>query len=481
MSGATVLEKKPVHDVRVFTEAAQIAFARLSHDFNPKHVDRDAARRMFFGRQVVHGMHLVLWALDMLTARLSEAGGDGPIYLTALNCLFLDACSPGDSVTMTGDLTDGRARLTISNGDGRAARLTLSFGSEPHSMRSPGPNPDAPICRFLAPEDIEARTGDIPLGFDRPMLAALFPNLAACFDPVQIATILACTRLVGMECPGLNSIFTGLTLTFHDDPSIAEGLRYEVTYWNPDLRLARMSVQAPGIGGTVEAILHPADVRQASLGDVCEHVRPDEFAGEHALIVGGSRGLGETVAKIIGAGGGRTTVTYRDSEQDARLVQRELREAGSDCEVVQFDVSTPREMVIRPATQLYYFATPRIRQDSALGQKSAEEFHAIYVTGFGRTLERFGPTMGPDAVVFYPSSVFVDDADTKFGHYAAAKRAGEEAAREIADRRGVRLLTRRLPRLRTGQTSALIGDEIPDALPVMLEIVRDMTRLRKEQ
>ena len=49
---------------RVFTDEDQRHFARLSGDSNPMHLDAAVARRLLTGRQVVHGVHLLLWALE---------------------------------------------------------------------------------------------------------------------------------------------------------------------------------------------------------------------------------------------------------------------------------------------------------------------------------------------------------------------------------------------------------------------------------
>ena len=48
--------------------ADQLAFAALSGDYNPMHMDVLAARRTQAGAPVVHGMHALLWALEELAA-----------------------------------------------------------------------------------------------------------------------------------------------------------------------------------------------------------------------------------------------------------------------------------------------------------------------------------------------------------------------------------------------------------------------------
>ena len=51
-------------DTRRFTLDDQMAFADLSGDHNPLHVDPIAARRLLFGAPAVHGIHGLLWGMD---------------------------------------------------------------------------------------------------------------------------------------------------------------------------------------------------------------------------------------------------------------------------------------------------------------------------------------------------------------------------------------------------------------------------------
>jgi len=49
---------------RAFTPDDQLAFAKLSGDYNPLHVDPVIARRLLFGQQIVHGLHALLWSVE---------------------------------------------------------------------------------------------------------------------------------------------------------------------------------------------------------------------------------------------------------------------------------------------------------------------------------------------------------------------------------------------------------------------------------
>jgi acyl dehydratase len=57
---------------RLFDEAGQTWFASASGDFNPMHMDPLAARRTMAGRPVVHGIHVLIWALDSLFANVPD-------------------------------------------------------------------------------------------------------------------------------------------------------------------------------------------------------------------------------------------------------------------------------------------------------------------------------------------------------------------------------------------------------------------------
>ena len=69
---------------RIFTFEDQIAFADLSGDVNPLHIDPIIARRYMFGQPIIHGVHSVLWGLDTwLEGRIA------PLNLRSLKALFL--------------------------------------------------------------------------------------------------------------------------------------------------------------------------------------------------------------------------------------------------------------------------------------------------------------------------------------------------------------------------------------------------------
>lgn len=98
---------------RTLTEADVMAFAEVTGDFNPVHMDADAAAASSFGERIVHGM-LTASLLSALLA--SKLPGPGAIYLSQ-TLRFLRPVKIGDTVS---------AHVSITSIDAETRRITLA-------------------------------------------------------------------------------------------------------------------------------------------------------------------------------------------------------------------------------------------------------------------------------------------------------------------------------------------------------------------
>jgi hypothetical protein len=205
-------------------------------------------------------------------------------------------------------------------------------------------------------------------------------------DHDQIAELLATTRLVGVECPGRHSVYSQVTL--HYKVQARDGapavLSYSVTGFDSRFNLLMMNIAAPGMTGTVRAFVRPSPREQVDYAMARRLVQPGEFAAQRALVVGGSRGLGEVTAKLLAAGGADVRITYFRGAEDARRVVGEIVAGGGAANSLSLDVlalesessgETPEQC--RP-THLYYFATPFIAPGER-GTFSADRFSRLLV------------------------------------------------------------------------------------------------------
>ena len=98
---------------KTVTEADVFAFAGITGDFNPIHVNAEFAKESMFGRRVAHGM----LTASLINQTLTNLGGLGTIHMSE-TVKFLAPVFIGDSVTVTSEVTgknDEKNRMTVKS------------------------------------------------------------------------------------------------------------------------------------------------------------------------------------------------------------------------------------------------------------------------------------------------------------------------------------------------------------------------------
>jgi len=453
-----------------FTLADQTAFAALSGDWNPLHVDPVAARRTLMGAPVVHGVHLVLWAIErVLAAHPGEA-----VSIAAIRAVFRKPAYLDREVTLRAKLEpDGAHRIDMISSDGNLLELTVRFGAA--TTRTPvesraWPTPVMPdeLSRGAA---VTAR-GQLPLAVDVALARARFPVAVARLGAMQLAELLATTRLVGMHCPGLYSLYAGLSLEAHV-PTVDPQLEFEVAEAKLKYSVIGLRVTGPSLAGTLDTFYRPQSSR-LEMDEVLRSVAPDAFAGQTALVVGGSRGLGEAFAKAIAAGGGNVCLTYHRGADDAARVVGEIRAANRRATAIALDVCAPASTLSEcwpfsePPTHVYYLATPPIRKTLAFRPEELELMIRYYVTGLHAVSAAAVELGAKQLVVWSPSTTML--APPRGGTvYCIAKAAMEELGHHLPSLLPVTIHMPRIGRVDTDQTAGLIELRSAARLAVALE------------
>lgn len=467
---------------RVFDWKCQREFALASSDINPIHMDVTAARRTQAGGAIVHGIHSLLWILDCASsAGLATEGTSN------LKVHFLQPVYVGDTVVV--EITQPkptllRARMLVDREEVLAVSWNFEGAPRTFPVLHPRgeclPPPDRPADLSL--QEMAGLAGCLSFTAAAAHLDTMFPHATRILGKHRIAALAYSSCLVGMVVPGLHSMYSGLEVCFCNDYSVQkEALAFRVESVVERFRLVRIAIGAHGLRGSLETVRRMPPVRQPSITRLMSVIAPGEFRNYTALIIGGSRGLGELTAKIIAAGGGHPVITYASGKQDAQILINEFASSGATCTAIAYDVRRPAleqltELAVIPS-QLYYFATPPIsrRKSGLFNEQRFAEFNAFYVTGFFELVHSCLRLGSRRVQVFYPSSIFLEERPAMMTEYSMAKAAGEvlcaDLARFLPD---VQVIVRRLPRLLTDQTSSVVSIKTPDAVGLMLPIVREM-------
>ena len=474
---------------------ASADFARLSGDFNPLHVDALAARRLQFGGTVCHGVHLVLQCIEHL-AQGGTLAGQGVATISAvfhqpvrtgvpvqLAVVGMADSASGPRCKVSG-LVDGRVQFTVQ-------LQLMPANAEAHMLAvaqaEPEPAADALVPAFPADAAAQAAlAGQVPLRANAGLLAALFPALAAWPDgPALAAELMASTRIVGMRCPGLHSIYSEFKLHRRHTPQaqtqtqtqMQSAMTYEVSRADPRFQKVRVALQGALMEGMLEAFFRAPPVAQRSLAEVGALTAAGCLAGKKVLVVGGSRGLGELAAKMLLAGGAEVTLSYARGRSDAESIVAEALAAGAQAKALCLDTSqalpaeTTATLAAEGYTHVCYFATPSIAKSPPGTWNAAlyDSYTRIYVAGFAAVVRAAAQAAGGAAPLqaLYPSTVFLDQAEKGFAEYCCAKAAGETLCDHLTLEGRVQVQRPRLPRMKTDQNSSFLGPEADDPWPVL--------------
>jgi NAD(P)-dependent dehydrogenase (short-subunit alcohol dehydrogenase family) len=461
---------------RQFEMSDQIEFAELSGDYNPIHLDAIAARRTSFGQPIVHGLHIALWMLDWFAGT-----GESPLPFSKISVRFNRALFLGEDADIELRRSTAGVELTcLSNG----ALLTQLKLSDPAPLTfgpwSPSGVSWSNVPAVLDIDSIQGHSSKLTLPYQERDIARLFPAAIRLYGAAPISHILALTRIVGMEAPGLHSLFGAFSVEIHS--GIDNTLNFSTARVNAKTSHVQIAFSSDVLTGTADTFVRPRP-EVTNHQRVTKDVQPGEFSGRRSLIVGGSRGLGLVTAYLLSAGGADVVITYKVGRAEAEQGIAEIREAGGKAVAIALDVASSAagfaclaNQSFKP-TDVYYFATPHIfeRKKALFEPEIFDRFVKCYVTDFYKIID-FCAALSPERLsIFFPSSDALNNPVKELLEYSAAKAAGESFCEMMSQfNPRVTVLTARLPRLPTDQTATLMKIGTADPGQVMLEICRKL-------
>ena len=221
-------ERRDMLARRTFTMADQLRYATISGDRNPMHLDAVLARRTQAAVPVVHGIHLLLWTLDVLAL---ASFGQPPIRrLTARFNRFVTIDEMVTLVIAKRNEVNSRFDLVLDlvMAGLTVAQIMAASAHPPVRTRSrfsakPFPPPGGTVqfdIRARGRAVSEARLGEQPAS-----VAAIFPSASVWLGSCRVAALVGSCLLVGMVCPGLHSIYGSLAVDTYDEQDPDGGAR----------------------------------------------------------------------------------------------------------------------------------------------------------------------------------------------------------------------------------------------------------------
>ena len=467
------MAKLKIIAMRKFSLSDQIDFGRFSGDTNPIHIDPVAARRTLHGVCIVHGMHAILWALEELAIRNYcsviglKARFSNPLVLDCDTKLYLD---------------EKLQQIILTQNGINCISMSLSLGVVKPNFReweTLVPHPKSADQNFDS-----FSIGDrfrFNLHREVSYNKVSFPALAGVYGDLLASEIAGLSQLVGMECPGTHSLFASVSLSLCEENKTSI---YKIVKLDERLGLIHIEVFGLSINASLECFFRPKPVVSLTYRQCLQLVERNEFKDVNALIIGGSRGLGECTSKLIAAGGGKSFITYLQGADDAAIVKADINSLGGSCEILPFDIEQRENIKANVKklciNQLFYYASPKIssEQETEYDAKKAI-YKKFYCQNFKRLANNLHRKLGALAI-FYPSTVYIDEKKLGFKAYIDAKLDGEAICQELLQSNSsLNIMYPRLPALQTDQNQSILGQpqNVIENASVLLPEIRKMKTL----
>ena len=467
----------------VFTPDEVLRFARWTSDFNPPHVDLEAARQTVFGQNVVHGILSVLRTMsDCPEMRKNPGSG-----LRSLEVDFLEAVLPGRPLELTHSGDETGFQLAVSPGGSSPQLLNLSghFGSVELAAGDPSAWVDqclktaapssirraAPVERKLSEFVPGAEIGGLWYAADPPP-EYLTPG---CVGPLAARVLGLTSYLVGMEVPGLRSLFTRLRLEFAPEGPEGSGtespliwrlrvVRFERRVRILDLELVVATKSGRVVAaGSLRAYVRFSPVR-CDLTELSSYVavQREALAGQVALVTGGTRGLGAEISATLALAGCTVYASHRGDSPESRRFLADVEERGLAVHFLVGDAGDPEwsrgavEQIMATHGRMDLLvlnacAPPRplsldVEQAAAVGSYVSSNL-ALAIHPLAAAVPALARTRGRVVTI---SSSYVAEAPAGWAHYIALKQAVEGLTRaSVQDSEGLVGLIVRPPPLQT--------------------------------
>ena len=457
---------------RVFDIEDQKIFAELSSDYNPIHLNKTYALKSIFKDLIVHGVHLLFWAIESII-KFSKNKNIVKIHINYFKPTFLKK-----EIKLYYNYKENN--FYIKNDDQVLIKIKIFFSKRPlkklinkkitwHSIKKP-------IFNVIDKKDLNKTFTKLYFG-DSDLLIKLFPMFCKKYGKNLAIELISLSTLIGMIYPGRDSILSAISINFNMKNE--KDLYSKISYLDDRSKIIKLKFTYNYISGEITSCFRPQLNKLINVKNLI-HNKESIYRNFKALVIGGSKGIGEAITKLILLKGGNVDFTYNNSAKRANYILNSLKKSKLNLKAKKFDVTKNNELSnffnFERYNLVFYFATPKIfiKNDNNFDESLYNSFYDYYVRGFEKILlsaKKFKNKI----TFYYPSTIEIKNKSSIYQEYIKAKKNGEKICK-LYSKKGYRILFQRLPRVTTDQTISMIAQKELSTLDISKDILNKLLK-----
>lgn len=309
-------------------------FAEAIGDKNPLHVDDNFARRTRFRGRIVHGVHLLVRAVDAVFTE--------PSQIDHISARFLNPVEVGEIETISLNANKMDGLLEIVARDGEKDIFTASVEYRPESRDKEqglgGVSDKLTLDEHTGLSELENYSGTLGYGLDiKKMMAALKGTRHIHYQDVLAIGMVS--TVVGMKVPGKYASLVSLDVEIVVGEGAGAVIDFRVDRVSTATRMLRVSLspngKRTGAEGTVTTMIMQPQIERET---VMPLPRDGLVNGKSILVVGASGGIGSGIASLLVREGALVTATYYKGSDDIENLAEKEKLEGGKIEATQLDI-----------------------------------------------------------------------------------------------------------------------------------------------
>ena len=460
-----------------FNNNDQLNFSKITGDSNPIHLDKSYAKNTLFQGIVVHGLNLVVWALEKsISSKIKD--------IKRIKINFLNFVSLNEEVFVKKiKNSNKKIQLIIKSKKERKIIIEnfisnekISFQKNHHTLENKKKN-------SLKRKNMKRIKGFLFLQRNKNYIKKIYTKINNAAAIEKIVRLISISRLVGVQLNNNPGVLSSIDLSFQNT-SLKNKIYFKVKKFVKKFSFCELEVEGNGIKGSIESLLIP-EISQISFNEITKGITKKILLNKKILVVGGSSGLGEITVKTLCALGANVTFTYNNNYKNSKKIITDIKKLNLKCNLFKLDVTKIKKKDLiflnsKKFENIFYFATPKIVATNKFNKGLYKEYLNYYVESFKKILKILNQTKENKIKIFFPSTIYINKKNTKFIEYINAKKKAESLCNRFNKKNNLKyyILYERLPRILTRQSSSFYDLNYSNGSKIILKIIKKLNNIK---